>query len=222
MASEEQPQVIGKVNSQDLTVSWISEQGTGTENTDRVCILVMANGQIRLTMQSATLNMKGMRLTKGHICVFAVFSGDASITDKASETFMNNIMRYDITKKPAKDVLTKCLAIVDKELKKDKKDAEYKASIAAFAAKELTGCCVNGGRLFVLQNNGKMINFTSENVGILAAGLAWKNVLMVSDGYPIDDNEIKDDMRTPVNETAEKRGLKELPDPSSLIRVQRL
>jgi len=227
MAPEKQPQIMGNVRSQDLSVSWVSESGTRKENTDRVCILMMANGQVRLTMQSATLNLKGMRLTKGHICIFALFeplesSADGiAAADKASEIFMNNIMKYDITKKPAKDVLNKCLSKADKIVGKEYKGARYRASIAAFAAKDLTACCVNGGRMFVLQDDGEILRFTSESTGILSAGTSWKNIMMVSDGYQLVDEEIKEDMFSPIGDIITKRDMRSSGS-SSMIRAQRI
>jgi hypothetical protein len=226
MVPEKQPQVIGNVRSQDLSVSWISESGTNDENTDRVCILMMANGQVRLTMQTATLNMKGMRLTKGHICVFELFEpycgGNPAAADKASEAFMNNVMKHDITKKPAKDVISKCLAIADKTVKKEFGDVRYRASVAAFAAKDLTACCVNGGRMFILQDDGSILRFTSDSIGTLCLGTAWKNVMLASEGYPVADDEIKEDMHSPIGDMITKRGMRSLPCSSSLIRAQRL
>ncbi|MDR2866413.1 MAG: hypothetical protein LBV13_03305 [Methanomassiliicoccaceae archaeon] len=225
MASEKQ-QIIGTVRSQDLSVSWISEPGINRNDTDRVCILMMANGQVRLTMQSATLNLKGMRLTKGHICVFALFEAfdheSTEVADRASETFMNNMMRYDITKKPAEKVIRKCLSLADKAAAKGSGDKKYGASIAAFAAKEFTGCCVNGGRMFIQQEDGSVMKFTSSSNEFLLLGDIWKNVIMPSKSYPLQDNNIKDDMRCPIGDIVTKRGLKELLDTSSLIRVQRL
>ena len=225
MSSERPLPIVGKVNSQDLTVSWASDPGTADENTDRICVLTMANGQVRLTMQSATLNLKGMRLTKGHICVFAIFEpfdGDVSAADKASETFMNNIMKHDITKKPAKDALRKCLDAVDKALRKSGGGTMYRASISAFAAKDLTACCVNGGRMFILQNDGNIIRFTSDETGTLSVGTAWKNMMMVSSGYPIADGELKNDMTSPIGDVAAKREMGSLPSSSSIIRAQRV
>jgi len=218
-------QIIGSVRSQDLSVSWISEPGADKKDTDRVCILMMANGQVRLTMQSATLDLKGMRLTKGHICVFALFEpngpGNGEAADKVSETFMNMIMRYDITKKPAAAVLKKCLSKADKSIRKQFRDASYKASVAAFAAKDLTVCCMNGGRMFI-SSAGKVIEFTSEGTDILSAGQAWDSVMMISGGYPLVTDEIKDDMRSPMGDLIVKRELKLLPVAASMIRVHRI
>ena len=222
MAPDEK-QVIGSVRTQDLSVSWVSEPGTDGENTDRVCILTMANGQIRLTMQSASLNLRGMRLTKGHICVFALFEargpGGAEAADKASETFINEMMKYDITKKPAPDILKKCLSKADRAVA-DRKG--YKASITAFASKEMTACCANGGKVFVLQDDGKVIRFTSDGVETLSAGTSWKSVMMVSDGYRLVEGEIKEDMHAPMGDLITKREMRSLPATSSVIRVQRL
>ena len=225
MAQKEEP-VMGLVRTQDLTVSWISEEGLRDTNTDRVCILTMANGQVRLTMQSATLNLKGFRLTMGHICVFALFeacdTGNGDAADKASEMFMNMIMKYDITKKPAKDILKKCLSKVNKAVSKEIKDAKYKASIAAFAAKDLTICSINGGRMFIVPDDGKTKEFTSPEMEILPIGTGWKNVMMVSDGYSVPIEEVKDDMRSPVGDLITKRNMRSSPDASSMIRAQRL
>jgi hypothetical protein len=224
MASKE-PQVMGLVRTQDLSVSWISESGMKEKNTDRVCILTMANGQIRLTMQAETLNLKGMRLTKGHICVFALFEAcdtdNGEAADKASEIFMNEVMKHDITKKPAADILNKCLSKADKAVQKGTGKG-YKASIAAFAAKELTACCINGARMLIMHDKGNIVNFTSNDVGMLAVGTAWKNIMMVSDGYPVVDSEIKEDMHWPTADLVTKKGLRTLPGPSSAIRVQRI
>jgi len=226
MVSRREPQVMGLVRTQDLSVSWISESGMKDTNTDRVCILTMANGQVRLTMQSETLNLKGMRLTKGHVCVFALFEecgpGSDEAADKASEMFMNMVMTYDISKKPAKDVLKKCLSKVNKEISKEIKDARYKASIAAFAAKDLTVCSLNGGRMFIVSDDGKVNEFTAPEMLILPIGAGWRDVMLISDGYPIAANEVKDDMRSPVGDLITKRDMRALPDASSMIRVQRL
>jgi len=225
MASKEEP-VMGLVRTQDLTVSWISESGIRDTNTDRVCILTMANGQVRLTMQAATLNLRGFRLTKGHMCVFALFeacdpgSGDAA--DKASELFMNTIMKYDITKKPAKDVIKKCLSKTDKALSKEIKDAKYKASIAAFASKDLTVCSINGGRIFIVPDDGKTKEYSAPETEFLPIGNSWKDVMMVSDGYPIRVDEVKEDMRSPIGDLITKREFRMLNDSVSMIRVQRL
>jgi hypothetical protein len=220
MSSDGSPQIRGLVNSQDLSVSWISESGMGGGNTDRVSILTMANGQIRLTMQSATINMKGMRLTKGHICILSLFepSGSAEAADRASELFMNMIMRYDITKRPAEDVLKKCLSKVDKKISKEFKDQGYKASIAAFAAKDLT-VCTAGGKIFTVSEDGKVSKITSETTAILPIGRQWKNVLMVSGGYPIAGSDVKEVLRSSTEDLTVKMG--QLPGASSLIRVKR-
>jgi hypothetical protein len=191
-----------------------------------VGILTMANGQVRLTMQSATLNLKGMRLTKGHICVFALFEacdpGKGEAADKASEMFMNMIMTYDITKKPAKDILKKCFSKVNKAVTKEVKDSKYKATVAAFAAKDLTVCSVNGGRMFIVSDDKKANEFVSADMEILPIGGAWKAVMMVSDGYPAVIDEIKDDIRSPMGDLITKREMRSLPDASSMIRAQRL
>jgi hypothetical protein len=225
MASKEE-QVMGLVRTQDLSVSWISESGIRDENYDRVCILTMANGQVRLTMQSATMNLKGMRLTKGHVCVFALFEacepGKGEVADKASEMFMNMIMKYDITKKPATDVMKKCLSKVNKVITKEFKDSGYKASVAAFAGKELTICSVNNGTLYFVSGDGKLNEFKAADIGIFYAGAAWKDVMIVSDGYPVVINEIKDDMRSPIGDLITKRDMRSLDDSASLIRAQRL
>jgi len=217
---------MGLVRTQDLSVSWISESGSKGANTDRVCILTMANGQVRLTMQSATLNLKGMRLTKGHICVFALFEefgpGGGEAADKASELFMNTVMRYDITKRPAADVMKKCLSKVNKTISKEIGDAKYKASIAAFAAKDLTVCSINGGRMFIVPDDGKVTELTSPDTLILPVGTGWKNVMMVSDGYPAVVDEVKDDIRSPMGDLITKREMRSLSGPSSVIRVQRI
>jgi hypothetical protein len=224
MVSKEQ-QIMGLVRTQDLTVSWISEPGTQDANTDRVGILTMANGQVRLTMQSATMNLKGMRLTKGHVCIFALFEaydpGKGEAADRASEMFMNMIMKYDITKKPAKDVLKKCFSKVNKTIAKEIKDQRYKASVAAFAAKDLTLCSVNGGRMFIVSDDNKVNEFTSNDTEISHAGGAWKDIMMISSGYPVIIDEIRDDMRSPVGDLITKRGMRSLRDPSSMIRAQR-
>ena len=225
MASKEDP-VMGLVRTQDLTVSWISEEGLRDVNTDRVCILTMANGQVRLTMQSATLNLKGFRLTKGHVCVFALFeaydAGNGDAADKASEMFMNMIMKFDITKKPAKDVIKKCLSKVNKAVAKEIKDAKYKASIAAFAAKDLTVCSINGGRMFIVPDDGKTKEFIAAEMEILPIGTGWKDVMMVSAGYSVRVDEVKEDIRSPVGDLITKRNMRSSPDPSSMIRAQRL
>ncbi|MCL2607789.1 MAG: hypothetical protein FWD92_04480 [Methanomassiliicoccaceae archaeon] len=219
-------QVIGKVRSQDLSVSWVSESGQRDINTDRVCILMMANGQVRLTMQSSTINLKGMRLTRGHVCIFSLFEGngrnEADAADMASELFMNSVMRYDITKKPAKDILKKCLSKVDKKVVKKFGDASYKASVAAFAAKDMTACTVNGGRLFVISENGKISELTSAGTEISHIGTSWKNVMMASGGYPVVTEKIKDDLNSPITEIVSKKELTMLPRSSSIIRVHRL
>ena len=225
MAPKEQ-QIAGSVRSQDLSVSWISESGMLEENTDRVCILMMANGQVRLTMQNATLNLKGMRLTKGHVCVFAIFeacdprTGDAA--DKASEVFMNMIMKYDITKRPAEGILRKCLSKVNKEITKKNDNACYKASVAAFAAKDLTVCSVNGGKLFVSSGGNKISEIAADGIEISHIGNEWNDVMMVSDGYPAPADEISDDMKAPTGDLITKRELRSLPDASSLIRAHRI
>jgi|GEM_PF-1221989 len=225
--ADKETQVAGTVKSQDLSVSWISEQGTSSENTDRVCILMMANGQVRLTMQSETLDLKGMRLTKGHVCVFALFEAsdpkNGKAADKASEMFMNMMMRYDITKKRADKVMKKCLSKTDKAIAKEFGDSSYKASVAAFAGKDLTACSVNGGKVFILSDEGKLIKFSvSENAGVMFAGLSWKNVMIVSYDYPAPDNEIKGDMSWPVRDLITKRELSSLDNSTSVIRVQKL
>jgi len=188
---------------------------------------MMANGQIRLTMQSGTINLKGMRLTKGHVCVFALFetngqSENADAADKASELFMNSIMKHDITKKPANTVLKKCLSKVDKKITKKFGNASYKAAVTAFAAKDLTACTVNGGRLFVISDNGKTSEMTSEGTEISHIGKTWKNVMMISGGYPVVIDDIKDDLRSPITEIVSKKELTMIPRSSSMIRVQRL
>ena len=225
MASKEE-QIMGLVRTQDLTVSWISEAGRRGSNTDRVCILTMANGQVRITMQSTTLNLKGMRLTKGHICVFALFEacdpGKGEAADRASEMFMNMIMRYDITKKPAADILKKCLSKVNKKVTKEIKDAKYMVSIAAFAAKDLTVCSIGGGKMFIIPDGGKINEFASPEIEITNIGAAWKDVMMVSGGYPVVHDEIKDDLRSPIGDLITKRDMRASNDPVSMIRVQRL
>ncbi|MDR0779024.1 MAG: hypothetical protein LBE48_06290 [Methanomassiliicoccaceae archaeon] len=224
MASGKEDQIIGKVQTQDLSVSWAS--GFTTDgNTDRLCILTMAHGQVRLTMQSATLNLKGMRLTKGHVCVFALFEafdpkkGEAA--DKASEMFMNMMMKYDITKKPAKDVLKKCLSKVDKMVAKEFKDEKYKASIAAFASKDLTVCTVNGGRMFLMSEDKKITEMTSAEMTILTLGSTWKNIMLISGGYPFVKDEIKEDMTYPITETVKKKDIAAITN-ASIIRAQKM
>jgi hypothetical protein len=186
----------------------------------------MANGQVRLTLNAATLNLRGFRLTKGHICVFALFEacdlGSGEAADKASEMFMNLVMKYDITKKPATDVLKKCLSKVDKAIGKEIKDAKYKASIAAFAGKELTVCSINGGKMFIVPDDGKVNEFVSPETLIMPVGTQWKGVMMVSDGYNVPIDEVKDDMRSPIGDLITKRELKYLNDSASMIRAQRL
>jgi hypothetical protein len=185
----------------------------------------MANGQVRLTMQSAALNLKGMRLTKGHICVFALFEAldpkKGAAADKASEMFINMMMRYDITKKPAADILKKCLSKVDKTVAKEFKDENYRASIAAFAAKELTACTVNGGRMFVMSDDKKVIELTSAGTEMLPIGVAWNSLMMISGGYPLVTDEIKEDMRVPITDIVSKRELLSLQN-ASLIRAQKI
>ena len=228
MASGEEAQIMGAVRTQDMSVSWVSGPGIRNENTDRICILTMANGQIRLTMQSSTINLKGMRLTKGHICVFALFEAygdgekDAAAADKASEVFINTVMKYDITKKPAAGVIRKCLSKADKAVKKESGDSKYKASVAAFAAKDLTACSVNGGRMFILSDDGKMKEFRAEGMDIMSVGTSWKNVMMVSGGFPASSDDAEDDMRSPIGDIITKKGMKELPNPSSMIRAQKI
>jgi len=228
MASDEK-KIMGAVRTQDLSVSWISESGMCEENTDRICILTMANGQVRLTMQSASMNLKGIRLTKGHVCVFALFepvsfdNADAEAADKASEVFMNNIMTYDITKKPAEGVIKKCLSKAEKTVSKEFKNVNYKASVAAFAGKELTVCSVRGGRMFILREDGKMLNILSpDGIGITGTGTAWKNVMMVSEGYCVTDDEVRADMMSPAGDLITKRAMCSGPRPSSFIRAQKI
>jgi len=226
MASDETSQVIGKVQTQDLTVTWASEPGMRKKNTDRVGILTMANGQIRLTMQSATLNLRGMRLTKGHVTVLSLFGScgpdEWESADRASEVFMNSLLKYDITKKPAKNVIRKCLKIADKAIAKEFKGTGYKAAIAAFAGKDMTVCCVNGGRMFVHQDDGNVIRFTSDASETMEFGKTWKNVMIVSEGYPLSVGEIKNDMNRPITDLAEKRELASQPLSASVIRANRL
>jgi len=228
MASGEEAQIMGAVRTQDMSVSWVSGPGIRNENTDRICILTMANGQIRLTMQSSTINLKGMRLTKGHICVFALFEAyergekDAAAADKASEMFISTVMKYDITKKPAAPVIRKCLSKADKAVKKEFRDARYKASVAAFAAKDLTVCSVNGGRMFILSDDGNMKEFRAEGMDVTSIGTSWKNVMMASGGFPVSSDDAEDDMRSPIGDIITKKGMKELPDPSSMIRAQKI
>ena len=221
MASGNEPQIKGSVRSQDLSVSWISESGTAEKNTDRVCILMMANGQIRLTMQSSTIDLKGMRLTKGHICVFALFeSSDDEVADKASEIFMNMIMRYDITKKPSADVLRKCMSKTEKKIDKEFKGSGYKASVAAFAAKDLTVCTAGGGRVFIISDDDNIQETASDTMEILPIGQTWKNVMIASGSYPAACDQVKQDIRLPIGDMITK--LRSLPHPSSVIRVQRI
>jgi hypothetical protein len=224
MASGKEDQIIGKVQTQDLSVSWASGFTTAG-NTDRLCILTMAHGQVRLTMQSATLNLKGMRLTKGHICIFALFEafdpGKGEAADKASEMFMNMMMRYDITKKSAKDVIKKCLSKVDKMVSKECKDEKYKASVAAFAAKELTVCTVNGSRIFLMSDDKKITEMTSAEMTISEIGNAWKGIMMISAGYPLVKDEIREDMTYPITETVKKKDIAAITN-ASLIRAQKL
>ena len=228
MASDKESKMLGTVRTEDLSVSWASESGVSNENTDRVCILTMANGQVRLTMQSATINLKGIRLTKGHVCVFALFEAggndkkDVAAADRASEIFMNAIMKYDIIKKPAKDILMKCLSKVSKNMTKEFMGACYKASVAVFAAKDLTACSTNGGRMFILSDDDKVSELRSDGVEILRVGLSWKNIMMVSGGYPTVDDEVKGDMRSPIGDIITKRKMGSLPDSSSIVRAQRL
>jgi len=207
-----------------MSVSWASEEGMSDDNTDRICILTMANGQIRLTMQSSTINLKGMRLTKGHICVFALFeaSGDTgAAADKASEVFINNMMKYDITKRPAASVLKKCLSKAEKTAKKEFGNADYKASVAAFAAKDMTACTVNGGRMLILQDDGKVREISSPATEISTIGTSWKDVMMISGDIQADGDSMEDDMRSPIGDIVSKKGMRELPGSSSMIRVRK-
>jgi hypothetical protein len=224
MVSEKEGQIIGKVQTQDLSVSWASGLSADPWNTDRLCILTMANGQIRLTMQSATLNLKGMRLTKGHICVFALFEASdpkkGAAADKASELFINMMMKYDITKKPAEAAIKKCLSKVDKMIAKEFRDESYKASIAALAAKNLTTCTVNGGRMFVMSDDKKIIELTSSGTEIITIGNIWNNVMLISGGYPFDADEIKSDMRSPFMDVVSKKEISSITN-ASLIRAQK-
>jgi hypothetical protein len=163
-------------------------------------------------------------LTKGHICVFALFEAvneNGEAADKASEMFMNTIMKYDITKKPAKDVIKKCLLDTEKKVKKAIPNENYKVSVAAFAGKELTAC-VRGGRMFIVPDDGKANEFTSNDIEIMSAGTSWKNVMMVSDGYSISADEVKDDMVSPTGDLITKRNMRSSSDASSMIRAQRL
>jgi len=226
MVSEEASRTMGSVRTQDMSVSWVSEPGMNGENTDRICILTMANGQIRLTMQSSTINLKGMRLTKGHICVFALFEASGNDTnaaaDKASEVFINNMMRYDITKKPASSVLKKCLSKADKAARKEFGNAGYKASVAAFAGKDMTACSVNGAKMLISHEDRSICEISSPATEILPIGVSWKNVMMVSGGITADRDTIEDDMRSSIGDLAAKKGMRELPLSSSMIRVQKI
>jgi hypothetical protein len=166
-----------------------------------------------------------MRLTKGHICVFALFEAsgaddNGAAADKASETFINTMMRYDITKRPAEGIIKKCLSKADKAVKKEFGDACYKASIAAFAAKDLTACSVNGGRMFIFSDNGKTDEVVSEGTEIIPIGTSWKDVMMISGGFPA--NDIADDLRSPIGDMVTKKGMRELPGPSSMIRARKI
>ncbi|MCL2890970.1 MAG: hypothetical protein FWF40_03650 [Methanomassiliicoccaceae archaeon] len=228
MASEETSRTTGSVRTQDMSVSWISEPGLNNENTDRIGILTMANGQIRLTMQSSTINLKGMRLTKGHICVFALFeaagndTNEAAAADKASEVFINNVMKYDITKKPAASVLKKCLSKADKAARKEFGNAGYKASVAAFAGKDMTACSVNGARMLISHEDRSIREISSPVTEILPIGASWKNVMMFSGGITADRDTIEDDMRSSIGDLAAKKSMRELSLSSSIIRVQKI
>jgi len=225
MTSKDQ-NITGTVRSQDLSVSWLSEKGINKEDTDSVCILMMANGQVRLTMRSATLNLKGMRLTKGHACVFALFeaAGPESVqaADRASEVFMNNMMKNDITKKPASKIIKKCISAADKAVAKEFSGQGYKASAAAFASKYLTVCSVSGGTLRVIGKEGAVTKLSSDGTEISVIGDDWQGVLMTSAGYPVRDDDIEEEMNMPIDSITEKKELRPLLTASSMIRVHRL
>jgi hypothetical protein len=167
-----------------------------------------------------------MRLTKGHICVFALFEasgdGNGEAADRASETFINNMMKYDITKKPAASVLKKCLSKAEKTARKEFGPNGYKASVAAFAAKDMTACSVNGGRMLILNDDKSIREITSPETEILPIGTTWKDVIMSSGGIQTSRDDMEDDMRSSIGDIAAKKGMRENPGSSSIIRVRKI